>query len=75
MPNVDAAAARMLRARHAAERAAGRLLVEMIEAGAPIADMLTEAGTVHGTDRDPRSLIHVSGVARARRSAALAKIA
>ena len=75
MPNIAAAAARMLHARRAAERAAGRLLVEMIEAGAPIADILTEAGTVRGTDRDPRSLIHFSRVAKARRSAALAKIA
>jgi hypothetical protein len=75
MTNIDAAAARMIRTRRVAERAAGKLLVEMIEAGAPISAMLTDAGTVYGTDRDPRSLIHFAGVAKARRSAALAKIA
>lgn len=75
MTNFDATAARMLRTRRTAEGAAGRTLIEMIEAGASIAGMLTDAGTVHGTDRDPRSLIHFSGVAKARRSAALAKLA
>jgi len=74
MTKTEAAAARMYRTRRAAERAAGRLLVEMTEAGSPIDGMLNDAGCVHGTDRDPRALIHFSGVAKARRSAALAKL-
>lgn len=71
MNKLEDAYSRMLRTRRAAERAAGHVLIEMIEAGEPITSMLTDAGTVHGTDSDPRSLIHFSGVAKARRSAAL----
>jgi len=74
MTKFAATVARMHRTRRAAERAAGRVLVETIEAGSPINGMVNDAGCVHGTDRDPRSLIYFSGVAKARRAAALAKL-
>jgi hypothetical protein len=67
---------RMIRARRTAERAAGLLLIERIEAGATLADLTSplgpiQGGRVTGTDMDPRALVTLCGAASARISHAV----
>jgi hypothetical protein len=77
MSNTYKIAARMYRARRIAERAAGLLMIERIEAGATLAGLKTitgpigENGLVKGTDMEPVALVALCGAARARISNAL----
>jgi hypothetical protein len=77
MSNTQTTAARMYRARRTAERAAGLLLIERIEAGATLNDLRTitgpigQDGLVKGTDMEPTALVALCGAARARISNAL----
>lgn len=72
-------AARLYRARRTAERAAGLMLIERIEAGATLADLCGKAGPIQsgrvvGTDMEPAALIALCGASRERRCRALAAI-
>jgi hypothetical protein len=59
-----------LKTRAAASRAIGRCIVERIEAGQAIADLVSESGAVKGLDIVPAVAVEMSGVSRARRHAA-----
>lgn len=63
---------RFLQHQNRAERAIGRHIVAVLEAGQPINGLVCiDTGTVNGTDKMPAALIDIARVSHARTVAAL----